>query len=215
MNRTVEAFTAAQRIMDKLELAGFDAFNPTDIKDNGYNLPDDMHYNWGASRVVVWDDECDYVIKIARGPFDEKYNVHEVEVYAAAVEEGLEETFAWCACYIEPVDYGDVSVPGIYVMEFLEGDEEDISQRAYDCGLNNYCETHGITYPTSDTCDDYERTVNEDEEIMELVESTMPQHKRGLFERFLIDWNVSDIHCGNVLFRNDTYVICDYAGYGW
>lgn len=215
MNRTVQAFEAAQRIINKLEQADVYISNPEDIIDNPNCLPDDMHYSYGASRLVIWDDECDYVIKIARDKYSEKYNQREAKIYQAAIEEGLEESFAWCACYYDSVEWEDEYIPGIYVMEFLEGEEDDIYEHAYENGLSNYCKSHDIEHPTSETYDDYESSIDENEEIMELIESTMPQEKRGLFERFIIKQDISDVHGGNVLYRNDTVVICDYAGWGW
>ena len=45
--------------------------------------------------------------------------------------------------------------------------------------------------------------------------STMEPKKAGHLDRFLLDWDINDIHCANVLFRNDIPVICDYASWGW
>lgn len=214
--RTFKAFAAAQRIMDKLEEAGLNIYEPNDIFNADFNLIlSDLNKAWGASRIVIWDDECDYVIKIAREKYFEKYNEHEVEVYNAAINEGLEESFAWCKCYIEPSEWEDEYIPGVYVMEFLEGEEDDISSQAYQNGLSNYCKARGIEHITSDICQTYESSVDEDEEIIELIELSIPVEKWGIFERFLIDWNVSDLHCGNVLYRGKQIVICDYAGWSW
>ena len=67
LNRINEAAMAADRIINMIECAGFDITNPNSILDypNYMNLPDGMQYAYGASRIVIWDEDyCDYVIKI-------------------------------------------------------------------------------------------------------------------------------------------------------
>lgn len=212
-NRTISAFMAAQRIIDTLEKGGFYTYDPRHIEDNSYCLPDNLHCDFGASRVVIWDENYDYVIKIARTEDDERYNKREVEIYEAAVAEGLEESFGWCACYHEPSEWDGEYVPGIYVMEFLDGDEECVCERAFSCSFEKYCEIHSIDNPTVETVSSYESEVNPDEEVMNLIKATIPESKHSLFDKFVRIQDITDVHSGNVLFRNDTVVICDYAGW--
>ena len=55
--------------------------------------------------------------------------------------------------------------------------------------------------------------VNPDEEVMNLIKATIPESKHYLFDKFVRIQDITDVHSGNVLFRNDTVVICDYAGW--
>ena len=129
LNRINEAAMAAERIINMVEGAGFDVTDPTSIINSWdyCSMPDGMQYAYGASRIVIWDEDyCDYVIKIALSEDYEKYCYHEVEVYEAAVKEGLADNFAWCMCYAEP-QYDDESkyeTPGIYVMEYVDCNED-------------------------------------------------------------------------------------------
>ena len=216
MERTVQAFAAAQRILDEIkEETGFSFETYDDVE----NILEDLRYNygmekvyfeWGASRVVFYDDNNDYAIKIAREQCFEKYNEREVEIYADAETQKLEENFGWCKCYIEPTE----ETPGIYVMEFLDGDEEDVTSRAYQYGYSKYCETYGLD-TNEDSAESYQSEVDEKEELMYLLHSYMTEKEVSAFENFVYSWDISDLHSGNMLYRNERLVICDYAGWGW
>ena len=208
MERKEVAFAAAQRILDELEEIGCSLESPDYVICKESDLPEPLHCAWGASRLVIWDNKCDYVIKVARDKDLEKYNEHEAEVYAAAVNEGLEDNFAWCACYLSPQE----NFPGVYVMEFLDGDEDMVCDSAYNYGYELYCRTHD---PDDDEGYDDVRPDNDERELLDLVECHMTYKEANTFERFLSDWYVDDLHSGNMLFRGDRLVICDYAGWGW
>lgn len=216
MNRTIEAFTAAQRLISAVESMGINIFDYNDIEDiahNGYSFfPSFLHYEWGASRIVIYDDNCDYVIKIARDVCFEKYNQREVEIYEAAKEEGYEEYFGWCACYIEP-SWG---IPGIYVMEFLDGDSDEVIGNAYDYGYQSFCNAYDLDTSEEESMEkySYERP-DDEEELMDYLMSTVDPELTRAFNIFIARWAISDIHSANVLFRNGKPVICDYAGWGW
>ena len=105
LNRINQAARAADRILEMIDCAGLDITNPSSIINyaNYSNMPDYMQFSYGASRLAIWDTEyCDYVIKVALDEQYEKYCQHEVEVYEAAVKEGLADNFAWCMCYAQP-----------------------------------------------------------------------------------------------------------------
>lgn len=215
MNKTATAFMAAQRIIDSVKCAGFDLHNYEDIENitrYGYKyFPGFIHCEWGATRLVIWDDQYDYVIKVAIEPDCEKYNQHEAEVYEAAVSAGLKDYFGWCKCYIK-----SENGPGIYVMEFLSGDESDITENAFIYCYEHYCNMYGLdasNYESMDEYDSIER--DEKEEVRDFLESQMSTSEVHDFRIFLLKWLVNDLHAGNVLYRNKTLVICDYAGFGW
>ena len=214
------AFKAAQRILDQLDNAGFTFNTYRDVNDllddlryGRYCLPDELNYEWGASRVVFYDDNCDYVIKIARDINFEKYNQREVEIYEAAEEEGYEEHFGWCKCYRQPE--GDC--PGIYVMEFLDGNADEVDNYAYDYGYKNFCNAYGLDASSQDSMEEYEsyNRPDDEEELMDYLMSFVNPDFVQAFSVFIARWAISDIHSANVLFRNGMPVICDYAGWGW
>ena len=211
--RQIEAFDAAQRILDLLEKAGYYIWDPEEIICNADYLPIELNCNWGASRVTIWDNHRDYVIKVAREPEYEKYNAREAEICSDAFWEGLEDMFAWCTYYIEPEDeYSS----GVLVMEFLEGDEDEIAEQAYSYGLSNYRSNNNITKLTSDDIEEYQSEINDEEEILEFVAAGLDDKKTCRFWDFLSRKYINDIHSGNVLFNaNGAAVICGYAGWGW
>jgi hypothetical protein len=101
MDRFTEAYNRISKLMEILYHCDFNIDDPWSIEH--IDLPSNIHYEMGATRLVVWDeDNRDYVAKIALTDEDEKYCVHEVELYNAAVKAGLEAHFGWCAeiyCY--------------------------------------------------------------------------------------------------------------------
>lgn len=217
MDRTIQAFAAAERIMNKIEQANLGSDTPHDILDVVWQggLPNGLYANYGASRLVIWDDECDYVIKMPIDSYDEKYCKREVEIYSAAVEEGLEDLFGWCACYREPEEYKC----GIYVMEFLSGNEDEIFDSAWNYGYQKFCDEYGLDSSIEDNREEYEANhydYNTDNaNMLELFESLIDGIKASLLDRFLAKWRINDLHAGNYLYRGTELVICDYAGYGW
>lgn len=218
MDRRAEAFDAARRILETLEEAGLNYTNPGQLYDDNRNcMPAGLQIACGVTRLVIWDEYCDYVIKIAFTDLYEKYNKHEVEVYAAAVEEGLEENFAWCDCYIQPCESDDFWSAGVYVMEYLDGNSEEVSDRAWDYEYKQYCEEHDYDSSSYDYADDFNDWYydDEDQSLMNFFLSQVENKVACKIGKFISKFNINDLHCGNFLFRGDRLVICDYAGYGW
>ena len=223
LNRINEAAMAADRIINMIECAGFDLTNPNSILDypNYMNLPDGMQYAYGASRIVIWDEDyCDYVIKIALDEKYEKFCQHEVEVYEAAVKEGLADNFAWCMCYAEPIydDDGEYDAPGIYVMEYVDCNEDTVADATYKHGYEEYCEMNGLDSSNWDSIDEYDRWYEGDSEdrVLDYMESLMPSEYRRMFEVFMCKWWITDIHEQNVALKPDgNMVIVDYGGWNW
>ena len=222
LNRINQAAMAADRIIDMLECAGFDITDPNSIISypNYMNMPGDMRYAYGASRIAIWDEDyCDYVVKIALDEKYEKFCQHEVEVYEAAVKEGLADTFAWCMCYAEPQynDEGEYEVPGIYVMEYVDCNEDVNSDEIWKYGYSQYCKERGLDSSSYDYADDYDEwnCEEDDELVLEYVESQMNDEQRRLFNVFMMKWWISDIHNQNIGHIGNRIVILDYAGWNW
>lgn len=219
ITKTDRAWAAAYRIVDALESAGVDLTDAIGIARGTYYeyMPSDIQYASGASRVAIWDECCDFVIKIAFSKNYEKYCQHEVEVYAAAVKEGLEDNFAWCVCYQEPEECEDDYRPGIYVMEYMECDEEAVRDSAWKYGYESYCRERGLDSSNYDHAEDYDDwNWNEDNEmVLDYIEAQMDEETRRAFCVFMMKWQVSDIHEGNCGFKNNRMVIVDYAGWNW
>ena len=220
MDRTVKAFEAAQRIINTMREAGFedlrDLMSPTRIIDT----PDYIQWEYGATRLVVWDDECDYVVKVALDFDCEKYNEKEAEICATAEKEGFGDMFGWCKQYTAPQGKKEDYVPGIYVMEFLEGCEDDVTDSAYERGYKEFCRSNGLDESDFDSHDRYQEyreevDIEEQDEIMELLVEGMSVSETYDFNSFLYDNNINDLHSANVLMKGDRFVICDYAGFGW
>lgn len=222
LNRINQAAMAADRIIDMLECAGFDLTDPNSIISypNYMNMPGSMTYAYGASRIVIWDEDyCDYVIKIALDEKYEKFCQHEVEVYEAAIKEGLADTFAWCMCYAEPQygDEGKYETPGIYVMEYVDCNEDVNSDEIWKYGYSQYCKERGLDSSSYDYADDYDEwnCEEDDELVLEYVESQMSDEQRRLFNVFMMKWWISDIHNQNIGHIGNRIVILDYAGWNW
>lgn len=217
MDRRIEAFAAAKRMMNALEEKEFErATLASDVMDY-CDLPDGMHWNCGASRVVILDDNEDYVLKIAISDEYEKYNQYEVKVYQNAVKEGLEENFAWCACYLEPDEGGEML--GIYVMERLDGDEDRVSDSAWVYGYTHYCKMHNwddSNFMHASDYNEYRYDTEDEDTLLDYFESFVSDLDiRHKLCRFIADHGLNDFHYGNFLFRGTRLVVCDYAGWGW
>ena len=222
VNRINEAVMAAERILYMIESAGFDLTDPNSIISypNYINMPGSMTYAYGASRIAIWDEDyCDYVIKIALNEKYEKYCQHEVEVYEAAVKEGFADTFAWCMCYAGPqYNYeGEYMAPGIYIMEYVDCDEDVNNDEIWKYGYSQYCKERGLDSSSYDYADDYDdwNRSEDDELVLEYVESQMSEEQCKLFNIFMMKWCISDIHNQNIGYIGNRVVILDYAGWNW
>ena len=222
MDRYLAACHAAERIINMVECAGFDLTDPYSIINCGdySNMPEGMDYAYGASRLVIWDNDCcDYVIKIALSPNYEKYCQHEVEIYQAAVKEGLADNFAWCMCYAEPTYAdGEIDAPGIYVMEYMDCNEDAVSDVTWTHGFEEFCYQRGLDSSDCTSVDKYnDWNEGESEEmVLDYMESLMSPEYRRAFEVFMYKWWITDIHEQNVALKdNGQMVIVDYAGWNW
>ena len=210
MNRFLDAKYRVDCLMQVLEDAGFELEDPYSI--TSLVLPDYIHYAAGATRMVVWDDENpDYVIKIALDAKSEKYNEHEVELYKAAVRAGLAEHFAWCT---EMYHNGE---KGIYVMEYLDCDDEEIDSESYEWGFSRYCAENDLN--PQEAGEEYEDAYWHSSEYEDLIldwfRDKLASSVVNKFDWFVDRYDINDIHSANMGRRNGQLVLCDYAGYGW
>ena len=177
VNRINEACMAATRIINEVEGAGFNISDPYSIINGSYEYwPDYLQYSYGASRLVIWDTECcDYVLKIALNEDYEKYCQREVEIYQAAVREGMADNFAWCMCYAEPCMDDDFYNAGIYVMEYVDCDSDTVYDSAWRHGYEEYCEMKGFDSSSYDHCDEFDRwnCAEEEDMILECIGASM------------------------------------------
>ena len=223
LNRINQAARAADRILEEIECAGYDITDPSSIINyaNYSNMPDSLTFSYGASRLVIWDEDyCDYVVKVALNERYEKFCQHEVEVYEAAVKENLDAQFAWCMCYAQPQydDEGEYETPGIYVMEYVDCDEDAVADATYKHGYEEYCESHGLDSSNWDSIDEYDNWWEGEPEdrVLDYMESLMSPDYRRAFEIFMCKWWITDIHEQNVALKSDgNMVIIDYGGWNW
>lgn len=209
--RFTEAYNRIRELMTTLDYLGFDINDPWTIES--INLPEEIGYAHGATRMVIWDkNNPDYVAKIALTVDNEKYCQKEVELYEAAVEAGLESHFAWCA---EIYCHGEKSV---YAMEYLECDYDQMDSESYQWGYKRYCADYDLDTEAQESKDkfsDYYWSDSGESLVIEWFESHLARPIAAKLDRFIYDHDIEDIHNGNIGYRGNQLVLCDYAGYGW
>lgn len=158
-----------------------------------------LNTNQGCSRAVFWDDNLPYVIKI---PFGNRRDCQiEVENYKKAKESGIEELFAECE-WLMDFNYNGLSIP-IYIMEFVECDENKITDEIYD------------SYIEGGFDDDFISGLELDSsiEVVEFLSSKWGEEIYSTFVDFCSTNNIDDLHSGNVGFLRGSVVCVDYAGW--
>lgn len=212
MDRFNEAYNRVYKLMDILNGCNFNINDPWSIEC--IDLPSNIRYDMGATRLVVWDDENhDYVAKIALSDDDEKYCIHEVELYNAAEEAGLAAHFGWCA---EIYCYGTKSV---YAMEFLDCNYDKFDTLTYEWGYENYCREEKIDSSLDSSKEQYSNYYWGSDLhcniVLDWFEEQLSKNIVALFDSFINSHDIDDIHAANIGYRGDKPVLCDYAGYGW
>lgn len=202
-----EAIEYAKNLFDMLVDYGFDVHDPMSIRH--LDLPDDVQWNDGCTRLVVWTFGSDYVIKIPLTDSDNKYCLKECELYRAAVEAGVEKYFGWC-------DYVTTSQTKIYVMEYLSCNEEQIDDDSYEHAYKSYCEENDLE-DNDDTRDEFDSSEYENNEAVYdfFMDKIDDLRIRRAVDKFICDNDISDLHAGNWGYRGNTLVVCDYASFGW
>ena len=200
---------------------------PEDIECEweGYNDAADHYGIWtgsGCTKLVIGDDNCDYIIKFCPFHSDFDYCAREVEVYEEATRAGYADKFAWCAKLFD-YDFNESFCLPVYVMEWCQCSYDMIDDEMDDWHYTKYCSSHGITKGEDDAYERYcdsrnDNSVEFDERMMEWAYSVWgldyhnPEHYG--FCRFMRDMSINDIHSGNWGWCNNHLVLVDYSGYG-
>ena len=158
-----------------------------------------LHMDRGETKACIWHDEDGWVIKVGmRRETNSWYRDHdstddfcelEEENYKKACDCGVGEFFA--AIY----KIGEISGVSIFLQEFAQPAEEEISDRFYDYASRKYgsdCE-----------CDD----------DLDRVWVLFGVDGQGLRE-FIMENDINDLHEGNWGYTIDDRLVCfDYSGY--
>lgn len=214
MRDRVEATLYAMSLLDELVDYGFDRANPESI--SRIDLPDDVNWDGGATRLVVWRDGADYVIKMPLEPCDEKYCAREVEIYDEAPVD-IAEYFGWC---IKVLDAEENCGIGVYAMEFLCCDEEGIDDDSVERAYQVYCEETDSNADDDDVRDAFMDEYWDSDwcssaPLEFLLSRIRDLDRQRELQDFIESEDISDLHVGNFGYRDDTLVIADYASYGW
>lgn len=168
----------------------------------------------GATKGVIINANFNFVIKI---PFKTYHHTNycaiEYRNYCVAEKEQLDKMFAW-------TDYvGRWNGLTIYAQEWVDCDEDEVSDEAYGSAYQNWKENSG----------EYEDCENEDEaqeyfsdmwygtDGYDKISDKIWSDWKSLahqFEQFIYSNNCNDLHTGNWGFRNDKIVCVDYSGFG-
>ena len=168
----------------------------------GNEVAENIAFYWGASKLVIVDEDNDWVLKI---PFCDKsrnYCAVEAENYKKAVEAGVEEPFA--ACYFL-MEYEGAPC---YVMEKINCDEQAIESDFYEIGSDKL-----LGEMSEDEICSYLGSMDTDEILDQLLEFYYEAGFLREINAFLSVNSINDLHTGNLGYRGDKLVFVDYSGY--
>lgn len=200
-----------------------DGRSPEDIESSweGYSPAVD-HYNiWtgsGATKLVIGDENYDYIIKFCPNGNDFDYCAREVEVYKAAVENGFEDKFAWTD-FLFYYHFNDSVCLPVYVMEYCQCSYDQIDDEMDDWHYTKFCSSHGMT-KCDEALDAYldskQTCYNWTERMLEWAYD-MWQKVYDAADEFLVFMRkmyINDLHPGNWGWNDNKLVLVDYSGYG-
>ena len=202
-------------ILAQLEGTGFDMDDPW---GTDHNLPDNLEIESGATRFVIWDTNYnDFVIKFSDEERYEAYSAKEAEVYHKAEEKGVEKYFGWIHFICNYQNHA------VYAMEYLDCDEETISNKSYEYNWKEFCSEENIDDDEDTRNSSYRYEFDEaymdcnngDYGVLNYLFSEITNEDMIKLDHLIYDEDVNDLHEGNFGFRGNQLVICDYAGYGW
>lgn len=203
----------------------------------GNNEPEDVYNNWGgydaaaeelniwcatgATKFVIGDDNCDYIIKIQPPCVDDNvdYCAREVEVYNAAVVNGYEDKFAWTAKLFD-YDFNESICLPVYVMEWCQCSYDMIDDEMDNWHYTNYCSSHCLEMG-DEAYDKYNSAPDGRERNYSVMMLEWAFEMWGgeytednEFVQFMRNMYINDIHAGNWGWCNNRLVLTDYSGYG-
>ena len=186
---------------------------------NGYEtlVEEGIQFDAGCSKIVIYDDYCDYVLKVATDIADD-YCGTEARIYADAVKLGIDCCFAQCEklmTYTEGRWEWD-----IYMMEFCECGYDMVAEKTDNFQYRSYLaktgkpdtrETEEEFYDSYDTSDGQCTSGM----IAYAVDCwRLPLPKLEALLKLLAEYRVNDLHCGNWGYIDGQLVLVDYSGYG-
>ena len=183
------------------------------MSDNFNNLDDaGYHFNGGACRAVISNDNWEFVFKIHVSKYDKvNFCANEEFLYRKAKEEGIESAFA--ECVLVGIFFGQE----VYAMEYCDCDEDSISDESYNYHFAKYCEDEGLDPSSDEAMDEFSDVGYEYEEqdcILEMAGHRWGREFANRVEDFFHRFSINDCHSANWGWKNDELVVVDYAGYG-
>jgi len=236
INKTEISEKAKQIINDLVENYSFLDFI-SEISYKNFSNWEDLNQNYsnkyeiknGASRFVIYEKENpNFVLKFLREYGDSKFydsetktkspiNYNEIEtvIYEYAEKENISEFFAWSYKLFD-FDFNGKILP-IYVMEFIDSDEDIISEDSGDYQFKLFCEEEGLDPEDEESREKFNDNnhccVNGTDAMLEFAENYWGEEEFNSVSSLLERANVHDLHCGNWGYRDNQLVIIDYAGY--
>ena len=231
----VELRDRFKRLLDTLcneyNFGGYvDGRSPEDIECSWeeYNEASNALGIWtgsGATKLVIGDDNCDYVIKF--GPWIDEFDYceREVEVYEEAENRGFADKFAWTD-FLFDYNFNESMRLPVYVMEWCQCSYDMIDDEMDDWHYTRFCSSTGITKGDDDAyekyCDSRDNCdVTYSERMMEWAYSVWGldynisvDPETDTIARFMRRMFINDIHAGNWGWCNNRLVLVDYSGYG-
>lgn len=182
------------------------------LEDSANNLDFDIDFECGATKGVIIDHDCGYVIKLPfrdRDGFD--YCKAEWRNYCVAESQGLAEFFAF-------MDFlGFFHNYPIYIQELVDCDEYNISDRAWSSSFNSYCMNNGYDKEDAEVIDEFSDYFYSWDSC-EQTEALFEEEWGADFDKLTIffeDNHINDLHSGNLGYRGDKLILIDYSGFGW
>lgn len=218
-----------KEIIEALEYANFDEFSEYTYQDNvldifreKYKKP--WYYETGASKLVIIPENEDFVIKI---PFEGMYPEAEwddenEEYYESEFEHfcGADTNNEWDYCEVEAERYELSKTYGVEQcfakcekIAEIDGYPIYIQQKAkmYNC-LEKSNHTEEDIKSVSKICsDNYYECFNK--EWLGDVFNYFGEKIFNIFMQFLSDFNVNDLHSGNLGYINGKPVLVDYSSW--
>lgn len=165
----------------------------------GFEWCDNIRIYYGMSRFVIIHDDEDFVLKIPHNERGLKDCEREQLVFNEALKVGLSFMFAEVGFLC---NYNDINV---FWAEKAEADEDYATER--------YASYHGYDTSSPDFSTSDVDTSDGEALVEDIFHSFFSCEDVWNFYDFCGEWDVNDIHLGNIGFDGDTVKCIDYAGY--
>lgn len=163
---------------------------------------DNFQFFYGETKGVVVVDYLDYVIKFPFNNHEGDYCNREFNIYCEAKMRGIEHLFAECA---RMDDYYDLPV---YIMAYCDVNADETCYTVEDYFLGNLDEEEADHLRDTGAVNGYSS-----ETVEEFLSNIWDNDDYSAFEQFCEEFNVNDIHAGNIGHLNNKWVVIDYSGY--